>query len=49
MTVEHDEYGTGVIETLSGKNMKRTATVSFKAGKKKFRLAFSDLRIVSQA
>lgn len=48
MTVKHAEYGTGVIEDLSGKNLKRTATVAFKAGKKRFRLAFCDLKIVGQ-
>ncbi len=45
--VEHDEYGLGVIENVSGKNLKRTATVRFqRGGRKRFRLAFSNLRIV---
>ena len=47
MTVSHDEYGEGTIETISGKNLKQTATVHFPGmGKKRFRLAFSNLSIV---
>ena len=49
MTVQHDEYGDGVIESISGQNMKKTATVDFpELGKKKFRLAFTKLEIVDQ-
>ncbi len=47
--VEHDEYGVGTIEKISGENMKRTATVAFeRGGKKSFRLAFSNLKIVGE-
>ena len=47
MSVEHDEYGVGTIEKLSGKNSKRTATVNFQEkGLKKFRLAFCNLKIM---
>ncbi len=49
MTVEHVEYGIGTIETISGINMKQTATVDFAhGGRKRFRLAFSDLKIVGE-
>ena len=47
MTVQHEEYGDGVIESITGQNMKTTATVDFpELGKKKFRLAFTNLEIV---
>ena len=47
MSVEHEEYGVGTVEKLSGKNLKRTATVDFEnKGLKKFRLAFCNLKIV---
>ena len=45
--VEHDEYGVGQVEKVSGKNLKRTATVHFpEKGRKKFRLAFCNLKII---
>ena len=46
MEVEHPEYGFGVIVEITGKGPKRTATVDFeKLGKKRFRLAFCNLRV----
>ena len=46
MRVEHPEYGMGVIVSITGKESKRTATVDFeKLGKKRFRLAFCNLRV----
>ena len=49
MTVIHEDYGTGTVVSLSGQNMKRTATVVFeKFGKKSIRLAFCDLTIVDE-
>ncbi len=46
--VEHPEYGMGRIETISGRGIKRMATIDFsKVGSKTFRLAFCGLRIVS--
>ena len=49
MAVQHEEYGDGVIESISGQNMKTTATVDFAhLGKKKFRLAFTNLSIVGE-
>ena len=48
MTVEHDEYGQGPIVKISGTKMKTIATVNFSdVGKKQFRLAFCNLRIVT--
>jgi DNA helicase-2/ATP-dependent DNA helicase PcrA len=47
MDVEHPEYGIGTITGLSGEGQKRTATIDFpKLGKKRFRLAFCNLRMV---
>ena len=47
MEVEHDEYGVGTIIDISGKQMKVTATIHFPGrGKKRIRLAFSNLKIV---
>ena len=47
MSVEHDEYGVGTVEKVTGKNLKRTATVHFsEKGRKNFRLAFCNLKIV---
>ncbi len=47
MTVVHDGYGRGTIESISGQNLKQTATVDFEGvGRKRFRLAFSNLEIV---
>jgi DNA helicase-2/ATP-dependent DNA helicase PcrA len=47
MDVEHPEYGIGTIVTLTGEGQKRTATIEFaKLGKKRFRLAFCNLRVV---
>ena len=49
MKVEHVQYGIGTIVMLSGNESKKTATVDFpELGKKKFRLAFSNLQIVSE-
>ena len=46
MDVEHPEYGNGVIVEITGKGQKRTATVDFeRLGKKRFRLAFCNLRV----
>lgn len=48
MLVEHPEYGQGRIVSLTGQGMKRTAAVDFsQLGKRSFRLAFCDLRLVS--
>lgn len=47
MDVEHPEYGIGTIVTMTGEGQKRTATIEFaKLGKKRFRLAFCNLRAV---
>ncbi len=47
MDIEHPEYGVGRITDLSGEGQKRTATIEFeKLGKKRFRLAFCNLRMV---
>ena len=47
MSVEHEKYGEGTILEISGKNSKQTATVHFPgAGKKRFRLAFINLKIL---
>ncbi len=47
MDVEHPDYGIGRILTLTGEGQKRTATIEFaKLGKKRFRLAFCNLRAV---
>ena len=47
MDVEHPEYGIGTIVALTGEGQKRTATIEFaKLGKKRFRLAFCNLRAV---
>lgn len=47
MVVEHPDYGVGTIVSLTGDGQKRTATIEFpKLGKKRFRLAFCNLRIV---
>ncbi len=47
MVVEHPEYGLGEIVDLSGDGQKRTATIEFeKLGRKRFRLAFCNLRLV---
>lgn len=45
MTVEHPQYGSGTIISLSGNGPKRTATVRFFADdqERKFRLMFSEL------
>ncbi len=46
MEVEHPEYGVGLIVEITGKGAKRTATVDFeRLGKKRFRLAFCNLRV----
>ena len=46
MRVEHPEYGFGLIVEITGKGAKRTATVDFEGlGKKRFRLAFCNLRV----
>ena len=48
MQVHHDEYGTGVIKTITGKGPKRTATVKFiDQQERKFRLAFAPLTPVA--
>jgi hypothetical protein len=48
-TVEHEEYGTGIIESISGQNLKQTATVAFEYhGRKRFRLAWCNLKIVDE-
>ncbi|MCH2182444.1 MAG: UvrD-helicase domain-containing protein [Mariniblastus sp.] len=50
MRVEHEEYGQGTIITLSGANLKRTATIEFdELGSKRFRLAFCNLQILDPA
>ncbi len=47
MEVEHVDYGIGTVVHLSGEGPKRTATVDFHdLGKKRFRLAFANLRAV---
>ena len=47
MDVEHHEYGIGSVIDLTGEGQKRTATIEFaKLGKKRFRLAFCNLRAV---
>jgi hypothetical protein len=46
MAVEHDEYGDGVIVSLSGEGVKKMATIEFAGkGKKRFQLAFAKLRV----
>ena len=46
MQVEHPEYGMGIVVEITGKGAKRTATVDFeRLGKKRFRLAFCNLRV----
>jgi DNA helicase-2/ATP-dependent DNA helicase PcrA len=48
MDVEHPEYGVGVISHITGKGQKRTAEIEFdKLGKKRFRLAFVNLKVLS--
>ena len=50
MRVSHEEYGQGTIVTLTGNNLKRTATVEFEElGSKRFRLAFCNLQIIDPA
>lgn len=50
MLVSHPEYGSGKIVALSGRGLKRTASVDFFDGsQKKFRLAFSTLQPISAA
>lgn len=47
MLVEHLEYGIGKIVMLTGKDAKKTAEIDFPdIGKKRFRLAFTNLQIV---
>lgn len=49
MTVEHDEYGKGSVLKISGTKMKAIATVHFAGvGRKQFRLAFCNLKIVTE-
>ena len=50
MLVSHPEYGSGKIVALSGRGLKRTASVDFFDGsQKKFRLAFATLQPISAA
>jgi DNA helicase-2/ATP-dependent DNA helicase PcrA len=47
MVVEHSEYGIGTIVDISGGGAKKTGTIDFETlGRKKFRLAFVNLRLV---
>lgn len=47
MEVEHPEYGLGSIVHITGNGQKRTAEIDFeKLGKKRFRLAFVNLRVI---
>lgn len=47
MHVDHPEYGSGVIEELSGQGAKRVATVNFpELGKRRFRLSHSQLTVM---
>lgn len=49
MGVEHPEYGIGRVAAITGEGQKRTATIDFPTlGKKRFRLAFCNFRVVSQ-
>ncbi|MEM9941178.1 MAG: UvrD-helicase domain-containing protein [Planctomycetota bacterium] len=48
MQVEHPEYGEGLIVGLTGHGPKRTAEIEFETqGKKTFRLAFVNLRLIA--
>ncbi|TWT84361.1 ATP-dependent DNA helicase PcrA [Planctomycetes bacterium CA13] len=44
--VRHDEYGDGMIVSVTGRGPKRTATIRFDDGERNFRLAFAQLEVI---